>query len=759
MIRQISFFSSILCLCLVYIFFSSSWIFLLLLLLIFIRILTLRNNLILLIILLIVLGIVSNYFMLNQNIRRKIIRNEIRVTNQHIKVYPDNIKVNGNLVTLTGFWDERKQNIMVSYRVKSKAEKEKFAKINQILYLSCDGVVSNIRGPGNENEFNFQRLNYSKKIYNTLQCKKIIFSKLPKQNPIQNINNRIHIIRIKIFLYLNALPYNLRGYAVMLTIGMRNQDFEKVNQNIKNMGLLYIFCLSGMHVQYIVKFIKKLLQSLRITSDWTSVILLFILPCYLILAGSSSSIIRAVMMVWLPIFSDLILKNKLDTLTSWSLTMLINLVFNPLIAYNMGMQLSYLLSLALILCENKNIIELNLKMTGYSIPLMLWHTYQWNLLTTIFSICIVPVFEFVIIPAVALGIFIHPFTGISENILALISLSFSFFNKLPFLVTFGKPSLWVVVLLILNMFLLEIDSFRKFGLIFQVGIYLFSFFQIHYFSPEEVTFFDIGQGDSALIKGKGSRDVTVIDTGGRVAFKQKKWQQPQTQTTSGQRVIQNYLYSKGITRINSLYLTHKDDDHIGNFPSLSKGMKIDEIYVPSGMEAENNFLDKVNQTTLYRTRIVPITSQNYSKQNSLQILHPFERGKGENEDSLVLIYSFKGIKFLFMGDLDQENELKILQRYPALKCDVLKVGHHGSKTSSSADFISTIKPKEAIISAGYHNMYQHPNIETIETLNLNNVVYNITFETGMVKFIESKNRVKEVIYRENKVKNVGERIQ
>lgn len=182
------------------------------------------------------------------------------------------------------------------------------------------------------------------------------------------------------------------------------------------------------------------------------------------------------MMVWLPIFSDLILKNKLDTLTSWSLTMLINLVFNPLIAYNMGMQLSYLLSLALILCENKNIIELNLKMTGYSIPLMLWHTYQWNLLTTIFSICIVPVFEFVIIPAVALGIFIHPFTGISENILALISLSFSFFNKLPFLVTFGKPSLWVVVLLILNMFLLEIDSFRKFGLIFQVGIYLFSFF-------------------------------------------------------------------------------------------------------------------------------------------------------------------------------------------------------------------------------------------------------------------------------------------
>lgn len=244
-----------------------------------------------------------------------------------------------------------------------------------------------------------------------------------------------------------------------------------------------------------------------------------------------------------------------------------------------------------------------------------------------------------------------------------------------------------------------------------------------------------------------------------MAFKQKKWQQPQTQTTSGQRVIQNYLYSKGITRINSLYLTHKDDDHIGNFPSLSKGMKIDEIYVPSGMEAENNFLDKVNQTTLYRTRIVPITSQNYSKQNSLQILHPFERGKGENEDSLVLIYSFKGIKFLFMGDLDQENELKILQRYPALKCDVLKVGHHGSKTSSSADFISTIKPKEAIISAGYHNMYQHPNIETIETLNLNNVVYNITFETGMVKFIESKNRVKEVIYRENKVKNVGERIQ
>lgn len=759
MIRQISFFSAILCLCLVYIFFSSAWIFFVLLLLIFIRILTLRNNLVLLVLLLIMLVFVANNFIINQNIQKNIISNEIKVDNQHIKVQPDNIKVNGSLATLTGTWTEKNQNVQINYRMKTKDEKKKFSKIDQVLFLSCSGVVSNIRGPGNENEFDFQRLSYSKKIYNTIQCKKINFLEMPAQSPIEDLNDKLHIIRMKIFRYLNSLPYNLKGYAVMLVIGMRSQDFEKVNQDIKNMGLLYIFCLSGMHVQYIVKFTKKILQSLRITSEWTSIILLCILPCYTILAGSSSSIIRAVMMVWLPLFSELILKNKLDTLTSWSLTMIINLLFNPLIAFNMGMQMSYLLSLALILCESKNILELNLKMTGYSIPIMLWHTYQWNLLTTIFSISIIPIFEYLIIPAVAIGVFIQPLSNVSESVLALISATFSFLNKLPFLITFGKPALWVVVLLLLIMFLLEVENFRKIGLIFQAIIYLFSFCQIHYFSPAEVTFFDIGQGDSALIKEKGSGNVILIDTGGRVSFNQKKWQQSQSQTTSGQRVIQNYLYSKGITRINSMYLTHKDDDHIGNFPSISKGVKIDKIYVPNGMEAENSFLDKVSQAALHQTEIIPITNRYHVNKNALQIIHPFERGKGENEDSLVLIYNFKGLNFLFMGDLDKENELKILESYPSLKCDILKVGHHGSKTSSNPDFISTVKPKEAIISAGYHNMYNHPNIETIETLNLNNVVYNITFETGMVKFIESDNKVKEMLYRINTVKNIGERVQ
>src|SRR5699024_10216565 len=99
-------------------------------------------------------------------------------------------------------------------------------------------------------------------------------------------------------------------------------------------------------------------------------------------------------MVWIPIFSRYFLSIKIDKLTSWSLTIIINLLYSPMILFTMGMQLSYLLTLVLILNEEENSIKIGIKMSGYSIPLMLWHTYQWNVLTTFLSICIIPIFEY-----------------------------------------------------------------------------------------------------------------------------------------------------------------------------------------------------------------------------------------------------------------------------------------------------------------------------------------------------------------------------
>src|SRR5699024_11088855 len=151
---------------------------------------------------------------------------------------------------------------------------------------------------------------------------------------------------------------------------------------------------------------------------------------------------------------------KIDKLTSWSLTIIINLLYSPMILFTMGMQLSYLLTLVLILNEEENSIKIGIKMSGYSIPLMLWHTYQWNVLTTFLSICIILIVVYMILPFAVIGVLLHVLSKISNTILRLSSLSFEKLADRSPMITFGKPSLTVVILLLSLMICLAV-SMRK----------------------------------------------------------------------------------------------------------------------------------------------------------------------------------------------------------------------------------------------------------------------------------------------------------
>lgn len=337
-----------------------------------------------------------------------------------------------------------------------------------------------------------------------------------------------------------------------------------------------------MHVFYLVKILQKLAQILRITAEAVDMWLIICLPIYMILVGSSSSIIRAVFMVWIPIFSRYFLSIKIDKLTSWSLTIIINLLYSPMILFTMGMQLSYLLTLVLILNEEENSIKIGIKMSGYSIPLMLWHTYQWNVLTTFLSICIIPIFEYIILPFTIIGVLLNVFSKISNTILFLISIFFEKLADSSPMITFGKPDLTVVILLLSLMICLEVSRKKNIVIYLQVLVYIFSYSQIHR-NKDELVYFDIGQGDATLIRGKNNNQVILVDTGGKVSFKHEKWRS-RTSQTSGERIIVNYLLSKGINSIDKLYLTHQDADHVGNFPSISQKIKIKKILVPLGME-------------------------------------------------------------------------------------------------------------------------------------------------------------------------------
>jgi competence protein ComEC len=116
-----------------------------------------------------------------------------------------------------------------------------------------------------------------------------------------------------------------------------------------------------------------------------------------------------------------------------------------------------------------------------------------------------------------------------------------------------------------------------------------------------------------------------------------------------------------------------------------------------------------------------------------RVYHPFKRGLGKNEDSIVVTMTLAGLRYMLMGDLDIAGEQRILSHYQVPRIDVLKCGHHGSRTSTSASFLAVVHPKLAIISAGKNNRFKHPHEEVLARLKAQHVQMLNTAELGMIR--------------------------
>lgn len=209
----------------------------------------------------------------------------------------------------------------------------------------------------------------------------------------------------------------------------------------------------------------------------------------------------------------------------------------------------------------------------------------------------------------------------------------------------------------------------------------------------EVTFINVGQGDSILIREPFGRTNVLIDTGRPSAY----------------RSLQSTLDAKGIYRLDTLFITHPDSDHSGNRESLQKDYRIDRI------------TDEHEGTTIAGSLV-------FHDLNAIQ-------DEDENRSSLVLSLRMNGLEYLFMGDADQAAEESIVHRFPHLSCDILKLSHHGSKTGSCDLFLDTVRPEEAIISAGSWNIYHHPSEETLQRLLKRHIRYLNTNEQGDITVI------------------------
>ena len=233
---------------------------------------------------------------------------------------------------------------------------------------------------------------------------------------------------------------------------------------------------------------------------------------------------------------------------------------------------------------------------------------------------------------------------------------------------------------------------------------------------------DVSQGDSSLLYI--NNHTLLIDTGGLY-------------NKDISKDIRTMLKSFGINKIDTLLLTHGDYDHMGEAINLVNNFKVEKVIFNCGPynDLEKELIKVLDKKKIkYYSCIKELNIDN----NKLYFLQTKEYDN-ENDNSNVVYTELNGYKFMFMGDAGIVKEKDILDKYNISDIDVLKVGHHGSKTSSSKSFINEMNPKYPIISVGKNNRYGHPNKEVLNNLD-NSKIYR-TDQDGSIMFKIRNNKL------------------
>ncbi|KRM81206.1 hypothetical protein FD36_GL000103 [Fructilactobacillus sanfranciscensis DSM 20451] len=649
-----------------------------------------------------------------------------------IDILPDELHIHDNQFRVLAYLPEAKQSVLCFGTMKTQAENDLIRKIKQKTQLEVVGDLTVLEIAPNVNQFDSKKFYGQQGIYGQI---KITTLKSKTEITNSSLTDNVHQFRFCGLELSDRLPKYLKLYVQSLVLGYKNTDFKEEMDGVQQLGLIHLFSISGMHVYFLIDLILMLTSLSYIKRERVQWAMIIGLPFYSIIAGSAVGLIRAILMIEERLIAG---KFKLyfTRLDIWSVALMINLLINPMLLLEFGCQLSYGLSLALIYTGNVGNLKRTILLELVSFPIVIYYMYEWHALSLLANLLIIPFFTVVIFPLVLVGFGLSLFNLPGVNLVDYFLMSFDHFTTLissfPGKITFGKP--WIIfVIFMIACGLLYMENAKIKYLFMIVCSSLGMYCIIHFPISGEVTFFDVGQGDSILLREPFNKSVTLIDTGGKPNFFVK---QGQKDVYLAPNTSIRYLKSIGINHIDNICLSHQDADHIGDLPSFLKLMKVDRVYIPFGMEHNQHFMKKIKPFN--NLKLVSVRDGDTIFGTPLKVIHPFIAGLGKNEDSMVLYSQINNLNWTFTGDLDRLDELKILGKYPNLKTDILKLGHHGSKTASDPQFIQAIKPKIGIISAGRNNRYGHPNQETLDTMKKEQVKLISTQKDGMISYRYSR---------------------
>ena len=483
---------------------------------------------------------------------------------------------------------------------------------------------------------------------------KNIYYQIYKPEIIRNGNEfSIYKLRDIVKNKIEKYPLISKKYLSALIVGDKQYFSQDEMSLVSELGISHLLAISGLHVGLLCLGLEKL------TSN--KVIIAGIIFIYMLVAGFSPSITRAGMMYILSISLKRYHYSNLDAL---SMVFLGYFIMNNNVVYDIGFQLSFLVTLSIILTRPTNLFKVSIIAQLVTLPLLINMYNQINIITVFVNIYFIMLMSYVILPLSFMNFLVDIDFLYSEvvKVFDKIILLSSDFNMIIHIRNV-EPLMTVVYYLLI---------IRK----PKLGLILISF--LLFLPPKQgIYFLDVGQGDSTLIV---KEDVVLVDTGGRVG------------KDITLRNVVPLLKSIGVRDIDYLVLTHEHYDHYGGYSEILDSFNVKNIVISKFSDFDFSYPNtlKLEQGDTFST---------------FEVLAPGKVYSSVNNHSLVLKVYYQGKSIILMAD----TELK--EAYG--KVDILKLGHHGSNTSLNEEMFAEFNPDEVIISVG-RNSYGLPNSEVLE---------------------------------------------
>ena len=559
--------------------------------------------------------------------------------------------------------------------------------------------------------------------------------------------------------------FSERAYSMIcgLVLGERDLIDNETYANFKNSGVAHALAVSGMHLAFLTTILWIILSAICPNLKLRAIFQIVLIWVFAALTGFSPSCCRAAIMLTV-YHLGVIVDKEADPLTSLSLAVVICCLRNPFAILNPSLMLSASSTAGLLLLSGPILrlfpvvrghnfavrcvqfvfqtVAMSIAATVATFPIMVAIFQSVSLLSPVTNVFVIPAIEALFIVGVvgAATFWCPPIAFLLKYIASFLANYCAFVTgliaRLPYsTVSTERVEFWIVLLVLLVVFLLLRFFLRK-GIqyILPACLLLFVFviggcFIFDYLHREEicVSYVYVEQGNASVISN--GHEAVLIDCGG---------------SGLGYNSIERELLYNNVKRINSVYVTHLDADHLRYLTRVINTYPVDTVYLPERPQLSDHVLEIMNVAQLRSTEVVFIREERIDDLWGLANLNVLTKhvdwnSDEENENSLVYILDYNDSEFLFTGDICSDGEERLINEYyDELNSDVLLVAHHGAEHSTSYRFLQTVEPTYAIVSVGEQNQYNLPNSMVMQRLY--NSVHRVlrTDRVGTIRFIVNK---------------------